>query len=305
MRNFEDTRTPEGLRLIMLHYSADPDKDPATEKGKTWFEEESRNWPGGTRGLKWRREMEIDFSAGVGELVFPHFDEEKVVVEPFEVTEKYNLFGGFDWGTRNYTSFHVYAQSKDNVFFSVWEYYQKRQTVEAVARILWETCPYMRRLEWIAADPTIYSETVPKNDGFTSVHGLFQEVEDRYQIDGFMPAHGRSDQAGIAKADALFIRNQLKFFNCCPYQISEFKNLKYPERTETRNETEKILDKDNHSWDEFKYMILSHPYGKDLVDKPTYGTVGYGNKCTQLAIQRAKQSGRSVQEEFNDIYGAL
>lgn len=301
-------RNKQKHRVIRLHYSADPDKNPDTEKGRQWVEVETGKLPGGKTSLLWRREMEIDFGAGSGELVFPEFFgmEDEIVCDPFVLDETYNIFGGFDWGVRNPLSFHVYAEAPDGTMYSVWELYETGRTVAYTARAIRE-CPYYDRIQWIAADPSIWTENQMKKDGFTSVAAMMQDEDEvgKFVIDKLMPAHDRSDVSGISRFKMLWSLKPVKFkiFANCVNQINEFKNLKYPERKETTNETEKILDKNNHTWDDAKYFVLSHPNAKIMEQKPKHGTIAYLNEITELAVAASKMSGRTVQEEFNDIYG--
>lgn len=294
-------RNKQGHKVVRLHYTADPEKAK-----QEWIDHEAAKYVGGRNSLMWRREMEIDFKAGAGELVFPEFGEmeNELCVDPFDIDETYNLFGGFDWGTRNPFSFHVYAESTDNQFYSIWELYNERWTVPQVAQAIYK-CPYYSRLNWIAADPTIWTENISKKDHFTSVASMFQDEEEvgTFVIDKLMPAHDRSDVSGINKVKSLWMGKKLKFFKSCPVQISEVKNLKYPERKENVNETEKILDKNNHSWDDLKYFVLSHPIAKTLVQRPKYGTMAYINAISREAAEMADVTGRSVQECFNELYG--
>ena len=293
----------QGHRVIELHYSADPVKAK-----KEWVTNQSNKYLGGINSLAWRREIEIDFGAGSGELVFPEFfeSENKIVCDPFNVPETFNLFGGLDWGTRNPTSFHVYAENPEHKFYSVWELYVEGKTVPEVASAI-KRCPYYDRLVWIAADPTMWTENQSRKDGFTSVAEMMstQEEVGEFMIDKLMPAHGRSDADGINRIKSLWLSNDIKFYivKTCPKQIEELRNLRYPERREFTNETEKILDKNNHSWDDFKYFILSHPYGKNLIEPVKHGTIKYINKVTEMAETLANQTGQPLQEVFNDLYG--
>jgi hypothetical protein len=63
--------TSLGFRVLRLHYSADPDKDPATEHGARWYEEARKGMP----DARWRQEYELDYGALSGQLVFPTFEE--------------------------------------------------------------------------------------------------------------------------------------------------------------------------------------------------------------------------------------
>lgn len=256
----------------------------------------------------WRREMEIDFGAGSGELVFPEFFgmEDELTCDPFRLGDEFNIFAGFDWGVRNPTSFHAYAEAPDGTMYSVWEFYDTGRTVQYVCQAIRE-CPFYDRIQWIAADPSIWTENQMRKDGFTSLANMMCDEEEvgRYVIEKLMPAHDRSDVSAIGRFKSLFTYKPVKFkiFKNCVNQINEFKNLKYPERRETTNETEKILDKNNHSWDDAKYFVLSHPFSKVLETRPKHGTIAYLNEISDQAAQLSKLTGRTVQEEFNDIYG--
>lgn len=298
----------QGHRVVRLHYSADPAKNPETNDGKIWFEKETAKYLNGVHDLKWRREYEIDFSAGSGELVFPTFmdDKRKLVISPFDIDDTFVLYGGLDWGTRNPVSFHVYAESVDKRFFAIWEYYDQRKTVTEVCQAVRE-CPFYDKLQFIFADPTIWSETVARKDGFTSIAEMMQDPDEvgEFIITKLSPAHGRSDEACINKLRNMWIVNPPKFqiFSSCPNLINELNSLKYPERKDVVNEAEKIVDKNNHAWDDMKYFVLSHPYAKTISGKLSFGTLEYHNRAAEIASQISSDTGRDYQSVFNDIYG--
>jgi hypothetical protein len=76
------TRTTSiGFHVLRLHYSSDPDKDPATEAGRRWYEQART----GMSDARWRKEYEIDYGALSGQLVFPGFDPGIHVVEEFKI----------------------------------------------------------------------------------------------------------------------------------------------------------------------------------------------------------------------------
>lgn len=302
-------RNRQGHRVIRLHYSADPAKNPDTEQGRKWFEAETAKYLGGVNDLKWRQEMEIDFSAGSGELVFPEFAErehEMYTIDGLVLPDGTLFYAGFDWGTRNPTAFIVFAHLPDNRTYAIWEYYASRQTVKEVAEAIHE-CPFYSRLEWIASDPTIWSNNVAKKDGFTSIAEMMldPEIVGRFIIDRLMPAHGRSDETMINTLRNLWNSPQpsFKIFKSCVNLRQELKSLKYPDRREKINEVEKILDKNNHAFDATKYFFLSHPQHKQLVKKIPFGTGVYLNAAASLAEKTSIETGEPVQDVFNRIYG--
>lgn len=302
-----------GITVIRLHYSADPDKDPDTEKGKEWFDRAIQMYPGGVNSLGWRREMEIDPNAGVGELVFPEFAEKEreILCDPFLVDGKYRLYGGMDWGARNPVAFYVVAYGPDEVFYVIWEYqeslYLENKSIYDVAKNIKQRCPYYDRLEWIAADPTMWTENQARKDGFTSnARMFFEDLPPELKIDKLMPAHHRSDMLFVQKLKGYWSEPPYRVLvsKQCPQLIQEYRNLRYPPRIETVNEAEKILDKNNHGWDATKYLILSHPASGTAKTERKLGTYGYLNECSMAAERIARETGRSRDEVFREIYQA-
>ena len=47
MKGIHDYITKDGLRVVKVHYSADPDKDVATVEGKKWMAKALLGYPGG------------------------------------------------------------------------------------------------------------------------------------------------------------------------------------------------------------------------------------------------------------------
>jgi len=58
----------------------------------------------------------------------------------------------------------------------------------------------------------------------------------------------------------------------CPHLIWEWERLRYKEITtamiEKQNPSEQLIDKDNHSWDDWKYFISSYIYSPDKSARP-------------------------------------
>ncbi len=308
-KGLKKTKNSIGQSVLWLHYSADPLKDPDTEAGKKWFDSESGNTVGGFNGLKWRAEYEMDFSAGSGELVFPEFSEkrDKLVVKPFEVDETYLVYGGMDWGTVNPVSFHVYAESPEKKFFSVWEFYETKVTIRRMAEILRLQCPYYDRLQWIAMDPRAFNSHQQGKEGLTTLGEMFTDPDyvGEHTIDKLMPGHGCEDKSMIKRVRNLwaYADPKLKFFNTCTNQINEIQNLLHPPSDGRTNFRETIVDKNNHAWDDLKYFLESHPYATKAEEKPKFGTIGYVDEITNLANDIAQKNGTSLQDEFNHLWG--
>jgi hypothetical protein len=92
IRTWKDTE--DNILRVRLHYSADDDKNPLTEKGKAWVEAGKKNAP----SLEWwNQEQEIMFDARQGARIYHQFqDDATQVVEPFQIPESWTRYFGLD-----------------------------------------------------------------------------------------------------------------------------------------------------------------------------------------------------------------
>lgn len=303
------TRNSSDHPVLWLHYSADPLKDPETEAGKKWVTEEKKAIMADLNPQKWRAEYEMDFMAGSGDLVFPTFlrDRNRYVVPNVKLDETFLYYGGLDWGTRNYTVFTIVAEDPKGRFYAIHEQLWKMAVPAKVAEAIF-THPLYDLLQWIACDPTINHSLIPTPQGHTTISEFLSQPEyaGDYAIQKLMPAHGRDDSVFINLVRNMWTVDPPRLFltESCPNLIQEISNLTHVEHHGEANPKEKIVDRNNHSWDTLKYILLSHPHAAaPRAPKPKYGTVGYYNEVADLARAIAEQRGTSVQAEFNDIWG--
>ena len=108
-RGVKLTKNSSGHQVLWLHYSADPAKDPATSAGKRWVDAEKKRIMADINPQKWRAEYEMDFNAGVGDLVFPTLmrDKPKLTFDTIKLDDSFVYYGGLDWGTKNNTAFQT------------------------------------------------------------------------------------------------------------------------------------------------------------------------------------------------------
>ena len=275
MKGIRTWTSKAGFCCISLHYTADPNKDPSTPKGKEWLENELKGVPGGMRSATWQREYEISFDAQGGELVFPEIGafKDKIVVRPFEVPESWTLFAGFDYGHRNPSSFHVYALDYDAGLWAIWEYYRSGEGYREIARAI-RNCEYYDRLACApVADPSIWAVTQNTENEVKSLAQLFAEIEEKYDGNGeliegpviFTPGRKGGDVTVAEKIQNDYWANlseqepRFKIFATCPMLAWELERLRYAEWSGTlaalRNKRESIVDRDNHAWDDLKMLI--------------------------------------------------
>jgi hypothetical protein len=81
--------SPNAL-VVRLHYSASPEKDPATPEGAKWVEEGKKSAPSPEW---WEQEQEIRFDARQGARVYHAYkDDETQVVKPFHIPSDWTRY---------------------------------------------------------------------------------------------------------------------------------------------------------------------------------------------------------------------
>ena len=83
-----------GFCNARVHYSADPDKDPSTPKGKAWYDTVRQGYP----SYLWDQEMEINFSVTPGMPVY--CDTSLIKIRPQAYRPWLIVQSGLDFGRR-------------------------------------------------------------------------------------------------------------------------------------------------------------------------------------------------------------
>lgn len=245
--------TPSQVNVLEVHYTADLKRDEA------WKDRELVGYPGGETGYEWQREMEISAESTGGDLAYPimRSHRENVVVQPFDVSNM-RLYGGLDYGNRNPTSFHVYAVDTNGKIYSCYEIYETYLGYIGLVEAI-KACPYYDHIEYIAADPSMWAMTQDTRDGLKSIAELMMELEP-------IPLERGSRGAAELACDILLANHwknledpQFQIFKSCPQQIYEFQKLRWEDFAAAvqrrKNLKEMLVDKDNHSHDDFAYFF--------------------------------------------------
>ena len=284
MKGINDYVTKDGVRVLRVHYSADEDKDTDNPRGKDWLAKSLVGYPGGVIGAKWKREMEIDFNAQGGQLVFPCMEKhiQRIYIpEQKELPEAWKLYGGFDYAGRGVTAFVVVAHDKkQDESYAVHEFYKKKagyvMTSEAI-----KDYKYYDRLEWITSDPSMWTRTQERGNGgdLVSMAQLFSEQGIHF-IKG--SRGGDTEFAELInekmwngfdrKGFSTSWQPKYRITKACPNHWTEMSQWRYNEwSTSTgvnKNDKESMIDKNNHIIDAVKYLfkMLSSNWMADKVD---------------------------------------
>ena len=247
-------RNPKNRFVIAtLFYYADPAK-----RKPEW----AQTVKAGMTESDWAKEYLIDYTAQFGERAFPEIVEKREsIVVPVMDFDSGQFWGGFDYGARNPSSFHVYTHY-DGAFYAIWELYEPCKNIPEFAAKL-RACPYYHRLKYIAADPSLFDKRTHNAAGQTeSVANLFIKEGIHKFIAG---STDESSWIAIVKKHWEGDDPTFKICNNCPNMIREFEQCIFEDYSnersrETNNYKEGIQDKNNHAMDDNKYFFNSQPF---------------------------------------------
>ena len=238
--------------IVTLHHTADEHK-----RSPEWRREAAA----GLTPEQAARELDIDYTAILGSKVFPEITEKKhlIVQTNLDFGPHQRYYGGFDYGIRNPSSFHVYTVV-DGVTYSVFEIFRPCTNISEYVEEM-RTFPYWNQIRFVAADPSLWNKRA-EIDGLSTTQELFMRAGVRNMVPGsrdeeawltIMRKHWQSDNPTFCISDR------------CPNQIREFETAIYVNQSErqllTSSFHETIEDKDNHSLDDCKYFMLRQPKG--------------------------------------------
>lgn len=277
--------------VAMLHYSADPTKDPNRE-GKDWFENEKA----GTVKAIWNKEYEIDFTTKSGKLIFGpefcDFDPSIHFINSYELPEPYELLISLDFGQRHPTAALVGAWTQDNVLFIIDEYH-KPAIPSVSSKEMFSQFEYLmgdldqktiRQKRDIAINTfdirVIDPSTISKNrtkvrEGVEIPYSIIEDFWDN----GWDFEPGNNDvEASVTRIREYFQldsnqKSHLYIFkDKCPNLCRQIGNYRYKELTElqqkTRNESEDPVKKDDDGIDSMRYMVMTRPQTPTTAPKP-------------------------------------
>ena len=241
--------------VVTLRYDADPSK-----RGSEWLREAQA----GLTPEQFAQEYLIDYSAVLGSKVFPEISARRseIVVAPFlEPKDIGRCWGGFDYGSRNPSSFHVYTVI-DSTIYSIWELYEPCQNIPAFVEKM-KTCPYWSKIRYIAADPSLWVPYQNQDIGPPiGIQDQFFKAGARNFIKGRNDGSAEDAWLALMRKHWQAEEPTFKIFNTCPEQIKEFETCIFSGQSERQLLTtvykETIQDRNNHSLDDCKYFMLSN-----------------------------------------------
>ncbi len=216
-----------------------------------------------------------------GGMVYPEFDENVNVIEPFNVPYEWYDNISIDPGLNNPLSAHWYAVDYDNNIYVIAEHYEAKKGIEYHADMIKAIC---KKLNWPKRNGKIYALIDSAANQRTlasqkSVTELFFDydivVNPNVNKDLFSGIQRVKTYLKNAKGDS-----KLFIFKTCTNLIREFKSYFW-------GNSDVPIKKDDHSLDELRYYIMSRPENikpkpqKSIIQKDKerlYKKIKYNNK---------------------------
>lgn len=274
------------IPVLRVRYTADPARRPGTPEGDQWLADATSGYAGGVTSPRWKREMEIDYGAFGGAKAFPEWEtwsQGPIVCAAFQPTG-YALHASYDHGWNNPAAFHVHGINGDGAIVTLWEFYADRVPLSYIARIIrgeavvvphraeakiepdrrrWPGNPFAGDLRLKIADPSMWAEDQPmKDEPNKSTAELFAREGVHFE---------KGERGGDTTVVEWLIgdfwadpeRPRYRVAQTCPYLIRELGRQRFKEISEhhalTHDESEQLVDKDNHAWDGLKMFLKRFP----------------------------------------------
>ncbi len=283
-----------GFTIARLHFTADPRK-----RTPEWIAESKR----GMSPAQWEQEFNISYNAFQGERAFP-----EIVTRRDEIVSKEGpyvdglwpldlpMWGGFDYGARNPSSFHVYTVV-DGITYALWEMYGPCRNLISYAEEM-KACPYWSQIRYIIHDPDMcnYKQRDMKSGDVSTVRSQFESLGITKLV------KGNTDTTGwISTMRKHWCGKDITFriLETCPAMIHEFEHATYVTMTErqleTQNYKEALVDKQNHTLDDCKYFMNSGAASTRprpaKSPTPLVAAYGWGGGSTPVRTDRYKEHG--------------
>ncbi len=292
-RGISTRTTSLGFDVFRLHHTADPDKNPETEAGRLWLERAKK----GMSDARWRKEMDIDFRALGGELVFPEFEPGFHVIAPFELDlDDWTVWMACDPHPRTPHAFLWLAVNKEDdmvIPCSWWPDYAVTPTYRATVS------QYVGGLDFLEEDHgfkgKLYKrlmDVAGKGMNATEEHSFFEAYRDAGMT--FYPAKKNRDLSGfelinkVLQPLTITIGNETKTKprlmimrgnDELVWQLGHLRFSEWRTNSTDKDPPERTEEKRKHLIDCLAYILLDEPRfirrGKPRGFKEIYPSTGY------------------------------
>lgn len=196
-----------------------------------------------------------------GGLVYPEFQPDIHVIEPFAVPSEWYDNISIDPGLKNPLSCHFYAVDYDGVIYVIAEHYEKEKDIDYHAERIKEIAD---KLNWHRSAGRL-SAIIDSAAGQRTLSSLRSVAELFYERGILTDTRVNKDLwSGIARLKSIFIARppRIYIFKNCVNLIRELKGYIWGEQDAPK----KI---DDHALDELRYYIMTKPFNSKPPDVVT------------------------------------
>ena len=197
-------------------------------------------------------------------LVYPEFDENVHVIEPFAIPSDWQDIISIDPGLHNPLSAHWYAVDFDENVYVVYEHYVAGKDVDFHAEAIKSICS---RIGWKTDGKGRVRALIDSAAKQRTLAGVKSVVELFYERGILVNPDVEKDLfSGIARVKSYLNQKNglpnLYIFNTCPHLIAELKGYYWG----SGDVPKKV---DDHSLDEMRYYLMSRPKKAPAVEEKT------------------------------------
>lgn len=196
-------------------------------------------------------------------MFFNEWSPSKHVVDDFDVPEEWRLVMGWDDGSREPRSVHVYAIDNDQRIWCIWEYYEKEENLnvaaENIRRQLQQNGMWGRIYKCVV-DPSM--KRVDSQTGISSIE-ILESMGFGFQIGNVeLGNNNRVEGWRVMKsylAHKPYEEPMLKYFRSCGNIIRTIPELVYYRPKSGVGSKKEDLDttQEDHAADDNRYMLMS------------------------------------------------
>lgn len=299
MTGIELRRKASGILVASLHYSADPRRDPQTPEGAAWVKKQRADYPTqGDWDREQEIDDSAGGGELMLQPMLKSYGKKIIIRDPNWMPDpRWECVEGFDHGASNPTTLIKMYIAFNGDRYLAGEYYNWRRDAKrgdpGWPNEISGNAPYLnalhelRKPRWTMADPSIFNQrSQAQADGkFTYLSVVYREQgvrflspypselprEDEVYMTRLREHWGGLDQEGREPTLYIVCREHLDtgyripglHYYDCPNLLWEWRRRKRVQLTDrqlmSRNQSEKLVDKDNHACDAHKYAEMRMP----------------------------------------------
>jgi len=298
-RGIEIRRKASGILVASLHYSADPRRDPQTPEGAAWVRKQRADYPTqGDWDREQEIDDSAGGGELMLAPTLAKYKDKIVITDPTWMPDpRWECVEGFDHGASNPTTLLKMYIDFNGDRYLCGEYYNWRRDPKpgdpGWANEIRDNAPHLlflhnlKKPRWTMADPSIFNQKsqAQKDGTFTTTVQVYREQGVRF-MSPYPDELSRADEVYMTRLrehwGGLEVPEQQPtlYIVCrphldtgyripglhpydCPNLLWEWRRRKRLQLTDrqlmTRNQSEKLVDKDNHACDAHKYMEMKMP----------------------------------------------